>query len=387
MFVLLPIVLVVVIWSWPAVWVRIVQGRLDMSVEVDKDTIDIGGALMIRVRVVNRSWFPCPYVQLILELPEGLSASRDRWVPGIQRSTWLLMRQEAVFDIECFGWRRGLADLHHRSAILRMNEGFGLREMFLSREVRGQVVVQPMKIAMAETVPAMRDINGELERMRWLLPDEAYLRGIRAYETGDPFKHIAWQASARTGSWMTKQFSSSTDVSVLLVMNAQFFDLYWWGTHVAKFDQLASVTVSIAESLERQRIPVYFCSNAIYPGKTRQQWYGRLGVSSLRTVLGSMLPYASTDFSRLFPLFHRHVSNQIPLVLVTSAVTREQVRLLQAEARRRRVIVMTAADDEIPHIDGIETVRFRPFDVHVTAEEDSNPLPEPDTQEATEYAE
>lgn len=368
MMVFLPVILAAVVWFWNRIWFRVVRNRLTVEVTVSGKAVEVGSALEIAVRIRNDSWLPCPFVQLSIELPAGLSALPDVFHPGIVRTTYLMMRQEVSFATECYGWKRGLQDFRHRPVILRLNEGFGIHELFVSQEVRSQVVVYPPR---ADTVPeldAFRDINGDVERMRWLLPDESLLRGIRAYEPGDAFKHIAWHASARTGEYMTKQFSSSTDVSVGVILNAQFFEPHWMGTRVETFDELCAVSVALVANLEKLRIPVYFAANAVYPGHVKQQWYGLQQRGSLKWLTGSMLPYTNGDIITTLPLFSKHLPQDAPLFIFTAFLTAAQTRVLSREARRRKVYLVTPANVDIQGVRDAQVLSYPPGKLYRRAE-------------------
>lgn len=364
MILLLPVILAAVVWFWNGIWFRIIRDKLTVEVTVAGKAVEVGSALQISVRVRNGSWLPCPFVQLSLELPTGLSARPDVLYPGITRTTYLMMRQEISFETECYGWRRGLQDFRHKPVVLRLNEGFGIRELFVSREVSSQVVVYAPRALAVAGLAALRDINGDVERMRWLLPDEALLRGIRGYQPGDAFKHIAWHASARTGEWMTKQFSSSTDVSVGIILNAQFFDPHWQGTRVETFDALCGVLVALVARLDRLKIPVYFAANAIYPGRVKQLWYGRQQVGGLKWLTGSMLPYTNADMLTLLPLLHKYLPLDAPLLIFTAFLTESQRRAIAWEARRRKVYLVCPSEVEFPNMRGVQVIPYPAWDVY-----------------------
>ena len=353
-----PLILALVVWFWPAIWFRVVHSRIEVDVTLAKNALEIGEPVLIQVRVLNRSWLPCPNVSLSLELPVGLSAEANRKVYGITRSTFLLMRQEVTFDVHCYGWSRGLQDLHHREVVLRLNEGFGLKELFVRREIHGAVIVFPERLSASQSTEAMRDLNGEIERVRWLLPDEVLLRGIRSYAPGDAFKHIAWQASARSGSWMTKQFSSSTDISVGIILDGQFISPHWLGTKTELFDELCAVLRVFTEENERDRVPMYFASNAIHPGSSKKQWYGRQQAGAIKYITGAMLPYTNGDFEGMFKQCLAHMPKDAPLVIFTAFLTEAQGSLLARVAKERHLYVVAPANATLPALGGVTRSLF-----------------------------
>ncbi|MCL6453667.1 MAG: DUF58 domain-containing protein [Alicyclobacillus sp.] len=353
-----PVILFLVIWFWNRLWFRVVRGQLEVDVTVRARAVEMGGPCAIAVRVRNLSWLPCPSVHLSLELPPGLSADPTVRRPAISWNTYVMMRQEVVVEAVCYGWRRGLQDFRSKPVVLRVNDGFGIRDLFLTREVAGEVVVYPAGGGVPAAIPSLRALNGELEQRRWLYPDEALLRGIRAYQLGDPLKHVAWQASARMGIWMTKEFSSSADVSATLVLNGQFYEPHWNGTQAATFDQLCGAASSLAAALERQRVPVFFASNAVSPGNVRAHWYGRQSAANIRWLAGRMLSYTHSDLADILPSVLARTPQDAPLLMVTAFVSDRQRRLLERTARVRSLYLIVPEGAAVTAPAGAQVVRL-----------------------------
>lgn len=359
MMLYVPVILALVVWLWPRIWFRVVANKIGVGVGISDRTVEIGESIVISVTVHNRSWLPCPSVSLSLELPPGLSSVEGTKSYSVTHSTFLLMHQSITFDVQCYGWQRGLQELRNRDVILRMNEGFGLRELFIRREVSGSIVVLPRRVRAADDLRAMRELNGDLERVRWLLPDEALLRGIRNYGADDAFKHIAWQATARTGALMVKQFSSSSDVSAGIVLSAQFVDPHWFGTKVHVFDELCAFVAAFAREAEKTRIPMFFASNAIYPGESRRQWHGRLASSAIKHRVGAMLPYTNGDLADLVKHTVHNLPQDAPIVLFTAFLTNEHAQVLTRVAQQRYVYVVAPDSSTLPEVKGASVRYFK----------------------------
>lgn len=52
------------------------------------------------------------------------------------------------------------------------------------------------------------------------------IRQIREYQTGDSYRHIHWNLSAKTGSLLVKEFSQETDIEVNVFAKVFIDDLY-----------------------------------------------------------------------------------------------------------------------------------------------------------------
>lgn len=355
---ILPIVLAAVVWIWPRIWFRVVRDRLEVTVHVLDEEVEPLQPMSIEIALFNRSWLPCPYVQVSVELPPGLSASPDSHRSVLGKSTYLLMRQEVRMQFQCYGWQRGLQNLGNREMILRMNEGFGIKEIFISRAIEGKVRVLPVRRDARDSVLLIRELSGELERMHWLMPDEALLRGIREYEAGDPFKYISWQATARTGTWMTKQFSSSMDMSVGLVLNAQFFEPHWIGTNIGLFDEMCSFISSLGQLLEKQHIATYFASNAVCPENVKVQWYGRQTGWGMRRLCGTFAPYTTMELGALLLQCAAKLPRAGALLVVTAFVSPAQASVLERMAWTRSITIACPTSCDLPTLRGVRVIRF-----------------------------
>lgn len=342
----LPILLLFMIWFWPLLWFRLIRNRIELTVRLERREIPVGGELPLRVTVRNFAWLPCPFVQVTLNLPPGLSGSPDRDLRALSWTTFLFMRQEIAVDAVCYGRTRGVKSFESGSIYARVNDGLGLREIFLSRPVEGEVYVLPSLEPLGAMAPEVREIVGKTEVLRFLHPDETLLRGIREYQAGDPFRQMAWQASARSGKWMTKVFSSSTEASVALLLNAQFFEPYWSGTNTAEFDALCSAAATLSLQLSRRGLPLSFAANAVISRDPKRIWHGRQGPAGVRSLLGRAHPYANSAFVDALRAVLVHAPPGGPLIVFSSFFPDPAVRLLRSVSRERQLILVVGPESE-----------------------------------------
>ncbi|MCL6445077.1 MAG: DUF58 domain-containing protein [Alicyclobacillus sp.] len=335
---LLPLALLVLVWVWPHVWFKVVRGRLSVEVEIPRRQVEPNKGFSVLIRVRNRAWLPCPFVKVNVELPPGLSAQPADRTPLLTFHTFLMLRQQLQVELPCYGMERGVQRIRH--VVLHVNDGLGLKPLFLAQDIEAEVVVLPGFAPVQPKTMPMKDITGKLEVVRWLHPDESLLRGIRQYRSGDPFKHIAWQASARTGSWMTKQFSASTEATVCLLVNAQLFDPHWIGTHQARFNYLCDLATTWSHWLAERGFRLQFLCNATMPRDPRRQWHGIQSPVGMRLLLGRAMPYTNASLDHLLRLLPTLITAATPLLLFTSFITPGQWRLLESLARDGREIIV-----------------------------------------------
>ncbi len=186
---------------------------------------------------------------------------------------------------------------------------------------------------------------GRLEVFRWLNPDESLLRGVRPYAYGDPFKHIAMNASASTGEWMIKQYASSTDIDVVLVLNVQFHAQHWYSTDSRRLNDMASTLGTLVRHLEERGYRLHFATNGVLPSRPGRMFHTAQSAAGIRRLLGEMQAYANADFSELWHEVMKNTPDSAQVVLASGFFTDSQEQLLERgkiEASRIHVIPFPA---------------------------------------------
>lgn len=352
----IPVALVVLLILWPSMWARFIHGKISVGIDLHAHQVTVGESVNMTITLQNQSWLPCPFAEITLELPSGLSLDERGRNHFIQVRTFLLMRQEVRFEVTCFAQKRGQSSFAHKDLTVRLNEGFGFRSVFVTQTIDASIAVLPKFLDDATQLQRIHEWMGNVEVTRWLHPDETLLRGIRDYQTGDPFKHIAWQASARTGTWMTKQFSSSTETTPIILVNAQYAEPHWEGTNSDDFEQLCSVAVTCARAVQALGIRFQFATNAAYPNKPKQRWYGEQSVEGMRVLLGHVQSVTNGDFSHVLREARRHAQRRGPVVVFTSFLTDLQwglVRQMILDGHSLTIVAGPAWDQPIPRVDGL----------------------------------
>jgi uncharacterized protein (DUF58 family) len=321
---ILPALLLVMIWLWPSIWARVVKPRIHVELTVERKQVSRGEEVPVTVRISNRSWLPCPYARLSIELPSGLSAHPDRAEGVLWCETYLFLRQEIELKLACYGRQRGVQSI--RTVSLHLNDGLGLRDLILLFDTAIDVFVVPGLLPMSEVKVPIQNFLGRYEVVRWLHPDEAMLRGIREYRRGDALKHIAWQATAKSGKWMTKEFSSSTETSVRLVLNAQLFEPHWIGTTVEEFDALCDLVCTWAYGLQALGARLTFFSNCTISRDPRRQLHGEQRAEGIRSLLGRAHPYANGPFEQVLQFLLQKRDDTSPIIIFSSFLTPTQIR-------------------------------------------------------------
>lgn len=339
--------LVVAIWMFPSIWFLFIKNQIDLDIRFEPRYVVVGDAVRVHCVIKNKSWLPCPFVEISIHLPRGLSASPSTDKNFMIFKTTLKPLTEMEVISTCYAVRRGFQQFENHPVYVRINEGLGLRVLILSKSAQSHLTVMPSFTDQTDRKLELRNLSGSIEQFHWLHPDESLLRGIREYQLGDPFKYIAWQASAASGKWMVKQFSASTEAVVCLILNAQMFDDYWSGARHDEFDRLSEMVTTYASQLQARGFELKFATNAVWHINPNKSYFGRQSASSIRVVLGELSPYASTEFISLWKAYTEIAPVSETVLIFTSYEGPEWQYLLDTERRKGRYTEVIWGPDPI----------------------------------------
>ncbi len=349
---LLPIVLLFMIWLWPVIWFRLIREKLQVEVAITRNVVAINEAIPVKIQIHNASWLPCPKVSLFLSLPEGLSVEKEDDDARFEYQTFLLGKQSLTLETVIYGKKRGLQNFSNGSVSIGLNEGFGLRNLFIGGKIHQELVVLPDLIDINTYLFESKDWLGKMEQRRWILPDETMFSGIREYAAGDEFRHVAWKASARTGVWKTKTFFGSTDWDVVMLLNAQFFDQYWSGTLTDEFDYLSSVVCSWAYELQKRGAKIHLATNAMLSNHPQTIWHGELLAHQLRHLFGRVYPYANQSIEKLTEVAASHLKNREMVMVFSAYASTEVLQHLSTLARSGHALYWINGKKQRVNLDG-----------------------------------
>jgi uncharacterized protein (DUF58 family) len=122
---------------------------------------------------------------------------------------------------------------------------------------RAELVIQTLPVRMLSASPhltATRAVNDSQAEMvhRDKRGFGLEIRELRDFVPGDPFKHIAWRASARRGKLIAREFESDLSLSVWLSLDVS--PSMWWGPPGrARIDHALEIASELARVLSAGR--------------------------------------------------------------------------------------------------------------------------------------
>lgn len=172
--------------------------------------LETGETVVMRVKVKNRGAAPVPWLLLEDLLPKSALKHRNPSLNVEGRRLKLVMmapRGETEVKYRLTALRRG----YHQIGPLVVEHGdlFGLYRRFKVLTEPAFILVLPRVVPVQSYELASRRPVGEIRLAHRLFEDPTLLRGVRAYEPGDPMRRIHWRATARSGTLQCKLYEPS----------------------------------------------------------------------------------------------------------------------------------------------------------------------------------
>lgn len=113
------------------------------------------------------------------------------------------------------------------NAALTASDIFGFSKCRSNQNLEAPVLVYPSLLDEGQLPVPMSCHLREITRHPQLLTDPFLVRGLRAYQPGDPVRDIHWAATARTGETQVRLHDYSARTKLLVVLNAQLHKDQW----------------------------------------------------------------------------------------------------------------------------------------------------------------
>lgn len=201
--------LIVLILAW--IWTRLSLQRLGLTRSLTSDRVRAGEWVTEELTLTNYALLPKLWIEVrdLSSLP-GHQAGRVVHLGSRSASTW-----SATTRCE----RRG----RYRLGPIAMSSGdaFGLFELRKMIPAMHELIVYPPQVDVSDIPMPMANMSGG--RASRVNPSLAahQISGIREYSAGDPLNRISWNATARLGRMMVKEFDPepTSDIWILLDLN------------------------------------------------------------------------------------------------------------------------------------------------------------------------
>ncbi|HEU4962648.1 MAG TPA: DUF58 domain-containing protein [Bacilli bacterium] len=290
--------LIVLVWGYSTLWARWTEGQIGLGLHIEEERVTEGEPATLVLTLENRSWLPIPWLELSQDMPKGVAVEvDDEWQDGIVYRTFLLPRQRLHRRYRIKSTR---GPHKFDRAEVTYGEGLGLKDLFEFIYSDGTFTVRPRLLNEQELAIPLPELIGEKSILRWYAEDTSRMLGTRSYQMGDPYKHIHWAATARTGQLMVKQFETTSETDFLVLINGQFFNPFWSGTKRKVVDLQCRLAATLFAYAEREGYTYGLYSNASWTGLgglTVAPDRSPLHFEAMMTALAGLISRASSPFA------------------------------------------------------------------------------------------
>jgi uncharacterized protein (DUF58 family) len=239
-------------------WSRHALRGLSVGVSTSRGRAFPGEEVELTFELTNR-WLPLPWLEVEMELPYRLATGKRSVSPYTRkRLRWIT----ALLPGQAITWKHTLeakARGEYRLGLPRLRSGdmFGLFPKELVLPHFESLLVYPQVFPLGKLSLPLRALFGEKAAPRSIYEDISRVAGSRDYRYDDSFKHIHWKASAAHNKLQTRQYESSTSLSLLLILDAHSFPEEDEG-----FERAVSTVASLAYEAHRQGFAVGLIANS-----------------------------------------------------------------------------------------------------------------------------
>ncbi|MBH8605542.1 DUF58 domain-containing protein [Thermoactinomyces sp. CICC 10522] len=319
-------ILVCMIWFYSRLWERNIQKNAEIIYELPHKPVQEDDQIEFWIRIENKSYFPIPLIHINQLLPEGL-----RWIYDQQAKqklsirTYLLPKQRVRkrYRIRCL--KRGYYFFEPVRCVLY--DGIGLNEVHIDLPTDTRLLVRPQPMEEEFASFSLTELSGEYILYRWYHGDETRISGVREYTANDPYKQIDWKATAKTGKLMVKEYDTTSQTSIHVMLNLQSHDYFRLGIKKEIVDQQCRVAAAIFLKAQESGFPYGLFSNAAWsgPGVLKIEpncSYDHLDF--LLSLLGKIKSFPSCPFSSVLKKYNDdNISKTNHLIILTSFWNKE----------------------------------------------------------------
>jgi uncharacterized protein (DUF58 family) len=247
-----------VLFSLPRFWSHYALRGLSGKISINHDRAFPGEEIELAFELTNKG-LPLPWLETEMELPHRLVTGkrpassytweRLRWVTALSRGQTITWKH----TVEA----KARGDYRLGPLRLRSGDMFGLFPKELVLPHFQSLLVYPRILPINKLNLPLRALLGEKNTPRSIYEDISRVAGARDYRYDDSFKHIHWKASAAHSKLQTRQYESSTSLSLLLI-----FDVNSFPQETEEFEYAVSTVASLAYEAEREGFAVGLVTNS-----------------------------------------------------------------------------------------------------------------------------
>jgi len=173
---------------------------LQVSREIDKDRLQDGDDLIVRLHVKRRIWFPLGWHLIAETLPEKLAG----YYEPHRKLVFPWFKREFTIQYVIPSLPRGHYQL--RECVITSGDFFGFVQRSKTFQLSNEVLIYPSYRLFSHWPTDAGRIGGHMNISHRRSDEVAAVRGVRDYQLGDKLSQIHWRASARGVGLKTKEY-------------------------------------------------------------------------------------------------------------------------------------------------------------------------------------
>ncbi|TCP31793.1 uncharacterized protein (DUF58 family) [Scopulibacillus darangshiensis] len=244
-----------VILAWlPKVYLKYISKRLMLFNDRQKIRLMLGENGQLHFSLGNEAKLPVLFAQCRVVLDDAVTIGETE---GEKRNTYtrnfsLGPRQKVTFTVPVSAKKRGFVKVRTLEVTIKDPFNLTYATLLFNRLVKKEVVVYPKPLAVSGLSNIVLMAEGKLPNTSSIYTDHAAPIGTRDYAFNDPFKHIHWKASARTGQLQTKMFEQVIGMTWTIILLIE--PGYHHHITMVEFERSLSAAAYIAQFAEKRGI-------------------------------------------------------------------------------------------------------------------------------------
>ena len=325
------------------VWMRVSLQRLGFSRSLSMDRVRAGEWITEEFSLSNLSLLPKLWVEV-----RDLSS-----LPGHQAGqvVHLGSRGSAKWATSTRCDRRG----RYRLGPVSISSGdpLGLFEDRRLIPATHELIVYPPHVDVSDVPVPMANMSGGRVVNANASVTAQTIAGIREYGTGDPLSRISWNATARFGRMMVKEFDPepTSDIWIMLDLNEADVDRRQKPDHLAgpSFDEALEYAIAVAGSLAERCLSegrkVGLIANRsmpirLDPDSSQRQWFRIFETLAVASSFGRRPLFEAIQAES------RRLSQNSGLIVITSAVSGDWVLAARSLVQRQVPVTTVLITDQ-----------------------------------------
>lgn len=334
--------LLLLLLSW--IWSRLSLQRIGLRRELSTDRARVGEVIRESLTLINHSRIPKLWVEIrdYSSFP-GHAISRAMHIRGRKSLTWSTTTR-------CE--RRGRFRLG--PIVASSGDPFGLYQQLRPIPGSHELLVLPASVDVSGIAFPADQLSGGERIHRSSAAASPSIAGLREYAAGDPLNHISWNATARRGMMMVKEFEPDPTADILLLLDLNDTSLrslptIGRGSTNLFLDSTEEVAVAVTASLadrglaDGRKIGLVVNRSMpvrLLPDSSQRQWSRIFETLAVATSFGHrpLDEAISAESSRL--------SRMTSLIIITATRDTAWVNALRMLTERRIPVSVVLVDDE-----------------------------------------